>query len=150
MPCQHSPKYSFTSLLEWDSTQLMEARNNWWSTHIPNSYAQLEIKTAPHPPKELLLGRKALGQIIADRAGYGDFAFYHKRFKHEEARLSCLCGSPKTPTHFLFCRILRRRNGRPAGHVNQLRISLLGTPDGAKILTEWLAQTQFLENICHR
>ncbi|CCU77126.1 reverse transcriptase [Blumeria hordei DH14] len=120
-------------------TNTHPTRNNRWSTHIPNSYAQLEIMTAPHLPKELLLGRKALGQIIGARTGHGDFAAYHKRFKHEEARLNCLCGSQKTPTHFLFFRIFRLRNGRPAGPINQLRISLLGTPKGAKILTKWQA-----------
>ncbi|CCU82499.1 endonuclease/reverse transcriptase [Blumeria hordei DH14] len=73
------------------------------------------------------------------KTGHEDFAPYRRRFKHEEARLNCLCGSQKMPTHILFCRILRRGNCRPTGPVNQLRISLLGTPEGAKILTEWLA-----------
>ncbi|KAI0995105.1 hypothetical protein K3495_g13078 [Podosphaera aphanis] len=150
MPTIDSAKHSFTSLLQWHAEQLSQARNSWWNKNIPNSHARLGIKTAPYFPKELLLGRKALGQLIAAKTGHGDFAAYHIRFGHEEARLSCLCGSPKTPTHFLFCRILRRRRGRPVGPISRLLPSLLGTPEGAKILTEWLDQSRFFEKICPR
>ena len=98
--------HSFAALIRWNRQQLKQARSTWWNSDVPNSYARLEIKTAPHFPSELLLGRKALGHLIAARTGHGDFAAYHTRFNHNEARLNCLCGSPKTPTHFLFCRIL--------------------------------------------
>ncbi|KAI0994358.1 hypothetical protein K3495_g13824 [Podosphaera aphanis] len=108
MPFIDSAKHLFISLLQRYAEQLSQARNSWLNKNIPNSYARLGIKTAPYFPKELLLGRKALGQLIAARTGHGDFAAYHIRFGHEEARLNCLCGSLKTPTHFLFYRILRR------------------------------------------
>lgn len=83
---------------------------------IPN----FNISTVPRFPKELHLCRKELGQVIATRTGLGDFADYQIRFKNEEPNLNCHCGSPKTPTHFMFCRILRRRGGRPSGPINQI------------------------------
>ena len=120
-------KYSLSTLEQWLSTHQSQARTDWWNKNIPDTYKRLEIKTAPYFPKELLLERKALGKLIAARTGHGDFATYHTRFKHEEANFNCLCGSPKTPTHFFFCRILRRRGGRPSFPISQLLPYLLGT-----------------------
>ncbi|CCU82092.1 endonuclease/reverse transcriptase [Blumeria hordei DH14] len=144
-----SARFANNAWIFIDSVEVMEVRNNRWTSHILTSNAQLEIKTAAHLPKELFLGRKALGQIITARTGHGDFVVYHKRFKHERAERNCR-GSSTAPTNFLFYQILCRRKGRPTGPINQLHISLLGTPEEAKILTEWLAQTQFFENTCPR
>ena len=134
-------KYSFASLQKWQINKYIQERNNWWESNTPSSYSQLEIKTAPPVPKELRLSRKHLGRIIASRTGHGDFASYHTRFKHQNANLYCQCGSRKTPIHFFFCRIMRRRSGRPPGPISSLIPSLLGTPDGAVKLSKWLEKT---------
>lgn len=141
-------KFSNAALKRWQISEMKHARDSWWKNNIPNSYIQLEIDSAPLFPKELLLNRKHLGQVIAMRSGHGDFAEYHIRFKHQEANLYCKCGSPKTQIHFLFCRILRRRSGRPAGPINSLIPDLLGTPRGAEKLTKWLEKTQYFKYIC--
>lgn len=150
MPHLTSSEYSAAALEQWHSIQQKQSRINWWNNNIPNNYAELEIKTAPNFPKELLLSRKALGQLIAARTGHGDFSTYHTRFKHNEANLNCRCGSPKSAKHFLFCRILHRRGGRPPGSIHQLLPILLGTPEGAKVLGEWLEKSRFFEEICPR
>ncbi|CCC05615.1 unnamed protein product [Sordaria macrospora k-hell] len=38
------------------------------------------------------------------RSGHGDFKDYHERFEHEDALLTCFCGSWKNPFHPFFCR----------------------------------------------
>ena len=34
---------------------------------------------------------------------HGDFAWYHRKFRHNNANLSYSCGSDKTPEHFALC-----------------------------------------------
>ncbi|KAI1002862.1 hypothetical protein K3495_g5340 [Podosphaera aphanis] len=148
IPFLNPAEYSSSALGKWIGEQIKLARDNWWQTSRPPTYLQLEIRNAPSFPKELLLSCKDLGRVVAARTGHGDFAAYHIRFKHEDAALNCLCGSLKTPTHFFFCRILRRRDGRPAGPINTLIPHLLGTPEGAIILSKWLDQSRFFEEIC--
>lgn len=151
VPYLDPPKHSTISLKKWNITLRTQIRDIWWKTNIPASYAQLEIKHAPLFPKELLLSRKALGIILAARTGHGDFTAYHTRFNHAEARLTCLCGSPKTPTHFLFCRILRRRRGGlTAGSIDKLLPDLIGTSEGAISMSKWLENSRFFEEICPR
>lgn len=150
MPFLEESKFSLAALRKWHAEKATQLRDSWWKDHIPKSYKNLEIKEAPSFPKELYLERKALSKIIAARTGHGDFATYHTRFKHEEAKTTCRCGSAKTPTHFLFCRILRRRGGRPSGPIQQLIRYLLGTSEGAFILSKWLESTRFFEEICPR
>lgn len=143
-------KLSIAALALWKTSQMCQTREKWWENHAPQSYVKLGINTAPYFPKELLLSRKALGQVIAARTGHGDFASYHARFNHRDANMHCLCRSPKSPKHFLFCRILRRRHGRPDGPIRLVLPKLLGTPEGAVTLTNWLGQAQFYKQICIR
>ncbi|KAI1004416.1 hypothetical protein K3495_g3796 [Podosphaera aphanis] len=143
-------KLSVAALALRKSSQMCQAREKWWENNAPQSYVRLGINTAPYFREELLLSRKALGQVIAARSGHGDFASYHTRFNHRDANMHCLCGSPKSPKHFLFCRIRRRRHGHPDGPIRLLLPKLLGTPEGAVILTNWLGQAQFYEQISPR
>lgn len=55
-------------------------------------------------PPELELPRWLLHRLIAARTGHGDFASYHRRFRHEDAILECVCGQETSPTHFVRCR----------------------------------------------
>lgn len=121
-------KHSFSSLVQLHKIKTNESRDKWWKSNAPNSYTKFEIEHAPKMPQELSLSRKSLSRIIAARTGHGDFAEYHIRFNHADAQLYCHCGSTKTPIHFFFCRILRRKRGRPSGNINTLIPRLLGTP----------------------
>lgn len=141
---------TFSSLEKWIQTESEIAKERWWNTQAPISYKNLEIVDSSNPPRELLLRRKELGRLIAARTGHGDFAAYHTRFKHVEAQNHCRCGSLKTTTHFLFCRILRRRGYRPPGEIRSLIPRLLGTEKGAFIFTKWMSQTKYFEEICIR
>lgn len=147
---QSQQKHSLASLCRWHKAKILNSRNDWWQSEAPMKYNQLEITAAPLPPKDLSIGGRFLGHLIASRTGHEDFAFYHIRFKHDTAKLICNCGSPKAPLHFFFCKILRRREGRPLGPISSLIPTLLGTSEGAGTLSEWLGKPDFFEKICPR
>lgn len=48
--------------------------------------------------------RPELTRYLAVRTGHGDLAWYHRKFKHEDAELNCSCGSEKDPEHLVRCR----------------------------------------------
>jgi hypothetical protein len=35
---------------------------------------------------------------------HGDFTWYHRKFKHNNANLACSCRHDKTPEHLALCR----------------------------------------------
>lgn len=121
-----------------------------WQAVAPQPYQDLWIISSPRCPNELHLPRHLLGRILAARTGNGDFADYHKRFNHEDAHLHCRCGAKKSPVHFFFCRIVKRRLPRPLGPPSETIPFLLGTPKGAAMLVAWLSQTRFFDDICPR
>jgi hypothetical protein len=59
-----------------------------------------EVKPLP----ELDLPRATLHRLLAIRLSHGDFSWYHRKFAHEDAKLLCSCGRPKTPEHIVRCR----------------------------------------------
>ena len=80
------------------------ARVHWqrfaqfWAEKGPKRYKDLGMGIEKRPP-ELHLPQAALGRLLAARSGYGDFAWYHERFEHDDALLTCSCGRRKEPTH---------------------------------------------------
>ena len=53
---------------------------------------------------ELELPRASLHRLLAERSGHGDFAIYHRRFKHDESSITpCRYGEEKSPGHFVEC-----------------------------------------------
>ena len=89
--------------------------------------------------------------ILAARSVHEVFAAYHTRLNHARARLTYLCGSPKIPTQFLFCRILLRRNGgRTAGSINQLLPDLIDASEGAISISKLLKNYRIFEEIYSR
>ncbi|XP_044724289.1 RNase H domain-containing protein [Hirsutella rhossiliensis] len=56
------------------------------------SYKSLELKASLGCPPELHTKREHLHHLLAARSGHGDFADYHERFNHEEARIECSAG----------------------------------------------------------
>lgn len=73
---------------------------NGLSTH----YKQWRLDYDLDCPQELFLGREELHRYLAVRSGHGDFAWYHRKFEHDEAGLLCSCGRSKTPEHLVYCR----------------------------------------------
>ncbi|KAM4060839.1 reverse transcriptase [Hirsutella rhossiliensis] len=74
---------------------------DWWAAGAPSSYKSLELKASLGCPPELHTKREHLHHLLAARSGHGDFADYHERFNHEEARIECSCGGENhrhTPT----------------------------------------------------
>ena len=91
----------------------------------------------------LTLQRPITGHILASRTLHGDFAAYHKRFRHADAEIKCSCGKHKTPLHFFFCRkgkAIQLLSRQPPSEAIPW---LLGTIAGAKKLAKWLTDTRF-------
>jgi hypothetical protein len=81
-----------------------EAFQAWWSTSAPEQYKRLNLKATTGCPPELSLPRAALHHLLAARSLHGDFAAYHEKFDHVNARLVCSCGRRKAPDHIFYCR----------------------------------------------
>jgi ribonuclease HI len=81
-----------------------EAFETWWSTYAPKQYKRLNLKATTGCPPELSLPRAALHHLLAARSLHGDFAAYHERFDHIDARLVCSCNRRKAPDHIFYCR----------------------------------------------
>jgi ribonuclease HI len=145
-----SPIYSFASLKRQTKAAVISGLQRHWQAAAPQSYQDLWIASSPRCPDELRLPRHLLGRILAARTGHGDFADYHERFNHEDAHLYCRCGARKSPVHFFFCRIAKRRLPRPSGPPSETIPFLLGTPKGAAKLAAWLSDTRFFDDICSR
>jgi ribonuclease HI len=141
-------RYSYASLKRKAKTDTISALQRHWQSTAPKSYQDLWITTSPWRPAELKLPRPLLARILAARTGHGDFAAYHERLNHEDAHLLCRCGARKSPTHFFFCRIAKRRLPRPSGPPSEAIPYLLGTPKGAVKLAAWLSKTRFFDDIC--
>ncbi|RKK71137.1 hypothetical protein BFJ71_g17613, partial [Fusarium oxysporum] len=63
-----------------------EAFETWWTTSVPEQYKRLNLKATIRCPPELSLPRAALHHLLAARSLHGDFAVYHERFNHDDAR----------------------------------------------------------------
>ncbi|KAI0996060.1 hypothetical protein K3495_g12121 [Podosphaera aphanis] len=85
-------------LMQLHRQQLVE---KWWSEVCPPRYQDLDLKMRRRKPPELTLSRRLLHRLKATRTGHGDFAAYHRRFKHLDAELKCVCGQEITPTYFI-------------------------------------------------
>jgi ribonuclease HI len=76
----------------------------WWTTSAPEQYKRLNFKATTGCPPKLSLSRRALHHLLAARSLHGDFAAYHERFDHDNARLICSCNRRKAPDHIFYCR----------------------------------------------
>lgn len=135
--------------LAWAHRTLKE--NFWrrfqafWNEKAPQRYQDLSIGLDKRP-HELLLPRATLGRLLAARTGHGDFSLYHERFGHENAKVECSCGSPKTPHHFYYCRKGRKASPHPW---RQRQVDeILRSRSGIKDFHEWLRDSHFYLKIC--
>lgn len=132
-------------------TRRMLKENFWrrfqsfWAENAPQRYQDLSIGLEKKP-HELSLPRASLGRLLAARSGHGDFAHYHERFGHEDARTDCSCGRPKTPHHFYHCRKGRKASPHPW---RQRQVDeILRSKSGIKDFHEWLQNSHFYLKIC--
>lgn len=118
---------------------------SFWAGNAPQQYQDLSI-SLDKQPHELSFPRATLGRLLAARSGHGDFAQYHERFGHEDAKLECSCGSQKTPHHFYFCRKGHKASPHPWG--NQQVDEVLRSKSGTRNFHEWLQRSHFYRTIC--
>jgi hypothetical protein len=67
------------------------ARQDWWDatkTKLSTWYNQWNLPyITTKTPQELELPRPTLARLLAIRSQHGDFAWYYKKFKHDNALL---------------------------------------------------------------
>ncbi|KAK2468406.1 hypothetical protein H9L39_20052 [Fusarium oxysporum f. sp. albedinis] len=112
-----------------------EAFEAWWSTSAPDQYKRLNLKATTGCPSELSLPRAALHHLLAARSLHGDFAVYHERFNHNDARLVCSCGRRKAPDHIFYCRTVPPRQ----------QVRLTSSPNAAIYLAIGRDSTKFVD-----
>lgn len=84
--------------------QCKDVARDWWNETAPDKHLSLNIDFPNRRPPELDLPRPVLHHLFAARNHHGDFADYHERFGHDDAKLTCSCGWRKSPTHLFYCR----------------------------------------------
>ncbi|OAQ65636.1 endonuclease/reverse transcriptase [Purpureocillium lilacinum] len=129
--------------------QSRDAFKAWWSTEAPDSYKPLNLEATTSCPPELALPRATLHSLLAARSRHGDFADYHERFNHDEARLDCSCGRRKAPEHPFYCRkVPPRLRMRPTPSPAEAVHHAVGK--GFKAFVEMTSESSFFQRICPR
>ena len=137
-----------------------DAQCSWWakcSTKLSTWYKKWGLDYRVKPLPELDLPRLTLHHLLALRSSHGDFSWYHRKFAHDDAKLTCSCGQPKTPEHLLRCRKTRtafrfwpqRPHSIPSTEkecIDYLSRLMSKPPDFAKLLKV----TEFYSTICTR
>ena len=83
------------------------ARETWWHERgdkLSRWYQQWELGYSVKELPEHQLSRSELTHLLAIRSGHGDFEWYHRKFRHEDAVTICTCGRPKSMDHIVRCR----------------------------------------------
>jgi len=87
--------------------QRREAQCSWWARHstkLSAWYKKWGLDYTVKPLPELDLPRAILHRLLAIRTTHRDFSWYHTKYSHIDAKLTCSCGQPKTPEHLICCR----------------------------------------------
>ncbi|PHH92207.1 hypothetical protein CDD83_8407 [Cordyceps sp. RAO-2017] len=121
----------------------------WWAAAAPSSYKSLGLKALLGCPPELHTKRQHLHRLLAARSGHGDFADYHERFDHQEARVTCSCGRKKSPTHLFYCRKVSTRYRLRLAPTADKAISQALGRDFSRFLG-LATSAEFFDRICHR
>ncbi|EDN11029.1 predicted protein [Histoplasma mississippiense (nom. inval.)] len=140
-----------------------EARRKWWSGACGKlsdwyrgwSFSRPTVEYQVKAPPELTMPRHALHRWLALCSSHGDFSWYHRRFQHADARLTCVCGHNKSPEHLVLCRHSQRHflhwPKRPAArpHNRATAVAYLGSLTPTDFV-ELLDCTQFYTRYCTR
>jgi ribonuclease HI len=133
-------------------------REEWWrktKARLSDRYRFFRLDYEVRCHEELaMLTREELHRYLAVRHGHGDFAWYHRRFRHELAKLECSCGRAKAPEHLVHCRKAPhakwpRKNGLAPdgpGRRAYLRIMM----EDPKHFRDFCDVTKFYSDICTR
>jgi hypothetical protein len=74
-------------------------------TKLSKWYKSWDLAYTPRSgPKELDLPRVTLATRLSIRSMHGDFVWYHRKYNHTDANLTCSCRQDKTPEHLALCR----------------------------------------------
>ena len=129
------------------------------STKLSAQYTKWKLDYWVKPLPELDLPRSTLHRLLAIRSTHGDFSWYHRKFNHEDAKLTCSCGRPKDPEHLVRCRKTAQKYAqwplKPAmcappstpTEAFSFLSTLLGKPED---FSAFLAATEFYSKICTR
>ena len=140
---------------------LQHTQQTWWSekkTKLSKWYKSWDLVYAPRSgPKELDLPRATLARLLSIRSRHGDFAWYHRKYNHSEANLTCSCRQDKTPEHLALCRKTLGTFGRwplrppmpPSSQADGLAYTaaLVGDPEAFEAFVKL---TQYYAKICPR
>jgi ribonuclease HI len=140
---------------------LRSTQQIWWSdkrTELSKWYKSWDLDYAPRRgPRELDLPRATLARLLSIRSMHGGFAWYHQKFHHDDANLTCSCGRDKTPEHLVLCRKTLAAFNRwplrpplpPSSRADGLAYAAVLTrePDAFEA---FIQLTQFYSKICPR
>jgi ribonuclease HI len=140
---------------------LHDGQQTWWSKKkgsLSTWYKRWELGYSLHRRlPELDLPRAILARLLAIRSMHGDFAWYHRKFSHNDATLTCSCGRDKTPEHLALCRKTLGAFGRwplrpsisPSSRSDGLAYTavLIGDPEAFEAFTQL---TQYYTRVCPR
>ena len=140
---------------------LHNAQQTWWSKKkgsLSTWYKRWELGYSLHSRlPELDLPRAILARLLAIRSMHGDFAWYHRKFSHNDATLTCSCGRDKTPEHLALCRKTLGAFGRwplrpsipPSSRSDGLAYTavLIRDPEAFEAFTQL---TQYYTKVCLR
>jgi hypothetical protein len=140
---------------------LRNTQQIWWSdrkTKFSKWYKSWELDNSSHSRlRELDLPRATLARLLSIRTMHSDFAWYHRKFSHDDATLICSCGRNKTPERLALCRKTLGVFGRwslrsplpPSSRRDGLAYTaaLIGDPEAFKALTQL---TQYYTKVCPR
>src|SRR6184192_700709 len=77
---------------------------------VDRSLARIRrLRPSSAVPAELGLSRRILAKLLSTRTMHGDYAWYHKKFKHEDAILTYACGKKKASSHLVHYPKAQRR-----------------------------------------
>jgi ribonuclease HI len=135
-----------------------EAQEAWWNKHnatLSKHYEKWNLDYKVKLPPELDLPRPVLHRYLAIRSGHGDFSWYHKKFAHSDAKLTCSCGHAKDPRHLVRCQKTIRLFGQwpqkpptppsTRAEATAYLTSLMAAP---KDFDQFLKITKFYSKIC--
>lgn len=121
--------------------------DEWWKDRGEPRYRFVGSHAVTRKPLSVYK-RGSLHRLLAARTGHGDFADYHKRFRHHDSNNHCSCGKEKSPRHIFYCRKLRKHRLLP-GYIPEAAILQFLGEDGEKWV-RFVERSEFYRKICPR
>ncbi|KAK6858788.1 hypothetical protein PG995_005352 [Apiospora arundinis] len=151
-------------LKSWAKSMIRDMANNWWAkARYSSGITNAEILYKPGKcPKVLEIPRAHLGWYMQTITAHGDYAWYHRRFEHEDAELHCPCSYSDYSRIARSVQHMTRRN--PVGGLEladeaaqppaELRLEqpnrsilVMASPEPPKF-SEWCSTTEYFTKLC--